>query len=280
MHYLGKIMNIKNVLVVLLLFLVGCSGESSKSSKDARTPTVDQPVVTLDADLSDMLSAWSESFAQKIDSSYEAIVNFRLSDNPQESYHVEFKDKQFRMNQGESSSSNFSFESNLGHYSKMYNGEMTALTSMGQASSTDPIPLVPKLEKPVSDNLLNDFLFFSQRFFNVDSNDKVALTIDNSRFIHGGHAIPIFYQKSDEFGVRSAWYQINRGEQVNDFGDTNPFPQYFIITSGSGYAKIGRDTISINPNEAYFVAPENEHIFWNDNDQPLVLIFIAFGEGA
>ena len=162
----------------------------------------------------------------------------------------------------------------------MFRGEMTALTSMGQANSADLIPLIPSLNFPVTDNLLNDFLFFSQRFFNINLYDKVKLGLENSRVVHGGHAIPIFYQKNNNIGVRSAWYQINKGEQVNEVGDTNPFPQYFIITAGKGLAKIGNDTINLNAGEAYFVPPNHDHLFWNEFEEPLIMIFIAYGEGA
>jgi mannose-6-phosphate isomerase-like protein (cupin superfamily) len=157
---------------------------------------------------------------------------------------------------------------------------MTALTSMGQATSGDPIPLKPDLHKPVTDNLVNDFLFFSQRFFNSYPYDLVKLGIEHSRIVHGGHAIPLFYQKSDGIGVRSAWYQINKGERVNEPGDTNPFPQYFIVIKGSGYAKIGSDTIQLQANHAYYIPPDNDHVFWNDNKDPVELIFLAWGKGA
>jgi Mannose-6-phosphate isomerase len=260
--------------------LIGCWEDSNSSSEKISKPTTNKIVDNSKYDFNEMITNWSTNFVEKIDTNYKAIVNFKLSDSGKESYYVEFKRNNFKLNKGISNSSNFTFESSLEHYNKMYKGEMTALTSMGQATSNDSIPLIPNLEKPIGDNLLNDFLFFSQRYFNLSRYDKVSLSINNSRLIHGGHAIPIFYKRSDEFGVRSAWYQINKGEQVNDIGDTNPFPQYFVITSGKGFAKIGKDTISISSNEAYFVAPENEHIFWNEKDEPLTLIFIAFGKGA
>jgi hypothetical protein len=46
-----------------------------------------------------------------------------------------------------------------------------------------------------------------------------VLSKEKSRIVHGGHAIPLFYQKTDKMGVRSAWYQINKGQQVNEPGD-------------------------------------------------------------
>ena len=270
----------RNIILLFGLLLIGCREYSSSSSINMSKPATTKVGENIKYEFNEMLTNWSTNFVEKIDTSYNAIVNFKLSDSGKESYNVEFKRNNFKLNKGTTDSSNFTFESSLEHYNKMYKGEMTALTSMGQATSNDSIPLTPNLDKPIGDNLLNDFLFFSQRYFNLSSHDKVSLSIDNSRIIHGGHAIPIFYRRSDDFGVRSAWYQINKGEQVNDIGDTNPFPQYFIITSGKGFAKIGKDTISISSNEAYYVAPENDHIFWNEKDEPLTLIFTAFGKGA
>jgi len=270
----------RNILILVVLLAFGCSEKPNNSNKISGKTNSDQVFDHREYGFKEMLTNWSTKFAEKIDSNYTATVNFKLSDLDKEIYQVEFKDKSFKLNQGQNDSSNMTFESTLKHYNKIYKGDMTAMTSMGQATSSDPIPLIPKLEKPITDNPLNDFLYFSQRFFNLSNHDKVKLGLEHSRVVHGGNAIPIFYQKSDEFGVRSAWYQINKGEQVNDIGDTNPFPQYFIITGGNGLAKIGNDTISIKTNEAYYVAPQNDHVFWNENDEPLTIIFMAYGKGA
>ena len=270
----------RNILILFVLLAVGCSEQSNNLNNISGEINSYQVTDDREYSFKEMLTNWSTKFAEKVDSNYAATINFKLADLDEEVYQVEFKDKRFELYQGQNDSSNMTFESTLDHYNKMYKGVMTAMTSMGQATSSDPIPLIPNIEKPITDNPLNDFLFFSQRFFNISDYDKVKLGLKHSRVIHGGNAIPIFYQKSNEFGVRSAWYQINKGEQVNEIGDTNPFPQYFIITGGNGFAKIGRDTISIESNEAYYVAPNNDHIFWNESDEPLTIIFMAYGKGA
>jgi len=145
---------------------------------------------------------------------------------------------------------------------------------------SDSTPLDFDFHKPVTDNPMNDFMFFVQRFFNPSPNDKVVLSKEKSRIVHGGHAIPLFYQKTDKMGVRSAWYQINKGQQVNEPDETNPFPQYFIITKGMGFARIGKDTLRVKENEAYYIAPEHDHVFWTDSEKPMEMIFLAWGEGA
>jgi len=267
------------LFLILIYSVLGCVPESNDLEKPKNIEPLENSIDPQDRALKFLLDRWALAFIEKIDSNYQASINFQLSDSTNQ-YHVNIQHQGFEVLPGFHPFPNFTFESTLEHFNKIYQGEMTALTSMGQASSADPIPLVPNLLKPVKDNLVNDFLFFSQRFFNSTPYDLVKLGETHSRIVHGGHAIPIFYQKSDDIGVRSAWYQINKGEQVNEIGDTNPFPQYFIINSGNGFAKIGSDTISIQANQAYFIPPNSDHVFWNEKEDPLIMIFLAWGKGA
>ncbi len=50
-----------------------------------------------------------------------------------------------------------------------------------------------------------------------------------------GPCHPLFYVT----GFRSAWYRVEKGQQLNKAGNTNPFPQGFVFIDGNGYAKIG-----------------------------------------
>ena len=87
--------------------------------------------------------------------------------------------------------------------------------------------------------------------------------------------------RSLDESIMVSWdIKINKGQRINEPGDNNPFPQYFIITQGQGYAKIGSDTIQIKANEAYYVALGLDHIFWNESETPIELIFLAWGKGA
>ena len=263
------------VSLALLLAIIGCTNDPRREDKEITAKRIETPTFELDQ----MLEKWSESFVQKIDSTYEASINFYLADSS-EAYHVLFANNEFELIKGSTDSYNMSFSATKEHYNKIFSGEMTAMTSMGQATSSDPIPLNFDIQKAISDNEINDFLFIAQRFFNNTPYDLVKLGEEHARIVHGGLAIPIFYQKTDGIGVRSAWYQINKGEQVNEPGDTNPFPQYFIITQGQGYAKIGNDTIDVKANEAYFIPPNKDHVFWNERDEPIIYIFLAWGKGA
>ena len=266
----------EKILSILLLFLIiGCANNSKKENREIIVKKPKTPTFELDY----MVEKWSESFVSKIDSTYEATINFYLADSS-EACHVIFSSNKFELVKNSTDNYNLSFSSTKDHFNKIFRGDMTAMTSMGQATSSDPIPLNFDIQKAISDNATNDFLFISQRFFNNTPYDLVKLGPEHARIVHGGLAIPIFYQRTDDIGVRSAWYQINKGEQVNEPGDTNTFPQYFIITQGQGYAKIGNDTIEVKKNEAYFIPPNYDHVFWNENDEPIIYIFLAWGKGA
>ena len=266
----------EKILSILLLFLIiGCTNNSKKENREIIVKKPKTPTFELDY----MVEKWSESFVSKIDSTYEATINFYLADSS-EACHVIFSSNKFDLVKNSTDNYNLSFSSTKDHFNKIFRGDMTAMTSMGQATSSDPIPLNFDIQKAISDNATNDFLFIAQRFFNNTPYDLVKLGPEHARIVHGGLAIPIFYQRTDDIGVRSAWYQINKGEQVNEPGDTNPFPQYFIITQGQGYAKIGNDTIEVKKNEAYFIPPNHDHVFWNENDEPIIYIFLAWGKGA
>ena len=105
---------------------------------------------------------------------------------------------------------------------------------------------------------------------------KILLGEEHSRLVHGGHVVGLFYDK----GLRSAWYAVNKGERLNSPDDSNPFPQAFIFLSGKGKAQIGDKVISVKGGEAYYIPPGSSHVAWTEEDEPLELLFLAWGEGA
>jgi mannose-6-phosphate isomerase-like protein (cupin superfamily) len=257
-------------LFLLIIFAItSCNNEQSLQSEEVKQ----------DINLNEVLTSLGSPFVKKIDKEYQAIVNFTITDS-EISKHIIISEGQFQVYDSLNAGANFTFKSSLEHYNKIIRGEITGFTSMGRANMSDSTPLDFEFHKPVTDNPMNDLLFFVQRFFNPSPNDKVILSKENSRIVHGGHAIPLFYQMTDQIGVRSAWYQIEKGQQVNEPGDTNPFPQYFIMIKGMGFARIGQDTLRVKENEAYYIAPGLDHIFWTDSEKPMEMIFLAWGEGA
>jgi len=269
-----RVFRLSYVIVILTIIgaaLFGCANLNGDKQETHNQKTYQK--------LDHMLQEWGKTFARKVNKEYQTMVNFKVP-NTGTSYHIIIRDNQFRLSEGLNDEAYFTFKASMAHYNKIYRGEMTAFTSIGREKMSDATPLDMEFEPPVTADQMNDFMFFVQRFFNTTPYDKVKLGKDHSRIVHGGHAIPIFYRKNNEIGVRSAWYQINKGQQVNEPGDTNPFPQYFIIKKGDGYAKIGNDTLQVVEDEAYYIAPGSDHVFWTESEEPMEMIFLAWGKGA
>jgi hypothetical protein len=60
---------------------------------------------------------------------------------------------------------NFTFKASLDHYNKIYRGEITGFTSIGRANMSDSTPLDFDFHNPVTDNPMNDLLFFCSTIF-------------------------------------------------------------------------------------------------------------------
>jgi mannose-6-phosphate isomerase-like protein (cupin superfamily) len=53
-----------------------------------------------------------------------------------------------------------------------------------------------------------------------------------------------------------------------------------VFIRGEGSAKIGEDTVKVKAGESYYIPPGSDHVVWTESDEPLELIWLAWGEGA
>jgi mannose-6-phosphate isomerase-like protein (cupin superfamily)/putative sterol carrier protein len=228
-------------------------------------------------DMQKILQGMSDSFRKKIDEQYSLIAQFTVTDLNETWSVIIRQGRNITIQKGEHEQAEYFFKADAETFERIYKGEMTALTAAGKAKGSDVSPL----EVDIAENLdfskeKNKLFTFIQQFFNKSFPEKILLGKKYSRVIHGGHAIPLYYYE----GLRSAWYMIKQGERLNEIGDTNPFPQSFIFIEGEGFAKIGSDTVRVKAGESYYIPPNSDHVVWNENEQPLILIFLAWGEGA
>jgi mannose-6-phosphate isomerase-like protein (cupin superfamily) len=160
----------------------------------------------------------------------------------------------------------------------IYKGEMTAMTAGGKGSGTDSAPLEFEFTEAAMelDDPKQAAFHFLRHFFNRSKPEKVLLGEEHSRVVHGANVVALYYAP----GFRSAWYMVKKGQRLNEPGDTNPFSQAFVIISGKGLSKIGEDTIEIRAGESYYVPPGSDHVIWTEDEEPLVLIWFGWGEGA
>ena len=225
-----------------------------------------------------LLSTLASAYDQKNPQREDLIVKYEI-DTPAESWFIIIQAKKpTTISTTAQNSPQVILSSSLDTLETIVQGKLTGLTAMGRENLSDETPLNfrPGPDTPMSPALMADLLTFIQRFFNPSVPEKVALGQEHARLVHGAWAIPMFYHT----GFRSAWYELTKGQRLNGPGDTNPFPQAFVIIKGAGQAKFGEFSGEVHAGQAYYIPPGSEHILWNDSDEPLNLIFLAWGEGA
>lgn len=225
-----------------------------------------------------MLNEFVENYRHKVADTLSFVVQFDIQPNNQLWHVIIESGKQVKLEKGPDNRALVTFTTTLDSLRLIYEGRMTALTAAGKASGSDSAPLdlnLPEGFEFTPDVRLKLFDFV-QHFFNRSVPEKVLLGEEYSRLVHGANVITLYYHQ----GFRSAWYMVKKNQRLNEPGDTNPFPQAFIFFSGQGFAKIGNETIKVKAGESYYIPPDSDHMVWTENEEPLVLIWLAWGKGA
>ncbi len=226
----------------------------------------------------EMLGYLASFYEQKRTGEDEILVQFEILPT-QESWILSVEPgEELQLREGTHSEAEIIFTMSFETLGAIIDGEMTGLTAIGRENLSDKTPLDFKLgsNTEISPELMAQFLRFVQRFFNPTVPEKITLGQSHARLVHGAWAIPLFYHA----GFRSAWYQIEKGQRLNEPGDTNPFPQAFVFLSGRGLVKIGESIEEVEPGQAYFIPPGTEHLVWNEGEEPITMIFLAWGKNA
>ena len=225
-----------------------------------------------------LLKEMAAVFREKIDEQFSVIVQFEFIDTNESWYVIVEKDRKVTVHKGPHEKARYFFTTTIDTLRLIRVEKLDAMTAASKATGADHAPLDLKLADGLdfTPDVRKQLYTFFQHFFNPTVPEKKLLGEEYSRLVHGGHVIALYYYP----GFRSAWYLLKNGDQLNEPGDTNPFPQAFIIIEGKGYAKIGDKTIHINARESYYIPPNSDHIVWTEKDESLVLIWLAWGEGA
>ena len=206
----------------------------------------------------------------------EFVAQFNISP-PGESWYVSV-DGDVELRQGSHEAPIMTLAMSSETLGRIYRGEMTAFTAGGKASGADVAPLEVKFHAAAEQlaDPKGTMLGFLQHFFTRERPERILLGEAHSRVVHGAHAIPLYYAS----GFRSAWYMVKDGQRLNEPGDTNPFPQAFVIVSGRGRAKIGDAEVEVQSGESYYVPPDSDHVLWPAPGESLEVVWFAWGEGA
>ena len=235
----------------------------------------------LDRDVPDteqILNAMTKSFSKKISPEFVLRVQFNIVSSPQ-SWHLTAKSGgDVTLERGFNPHAEVILSVSEEVLQQIYKGKMTALTA-GSKGNADETPLLDfKLGEMIefTTNLKERLFFFLQHFFNRSEPEKIVLDEQHARKVHGGLAIPLYYHP----GLRSAWYMVKKGEKINEEDDTNSYHQSFTIISGEGFASIGQYNIPVKSGESYYIPPDEKHTIWTESDEPLVMIWLGWGDGA
>ena len=225
-----------------------------------------------------MLEVMAESFKDKISHDFSLVAQLDIRDR-NESWHVIVeKGQKVTVARGVHKQALCFFYTTADTLRLIYEGKMTAATAASKAKGSDQPPLDLKLAEGLefTPEVRTQLYTFLYHFFNPSFPERILLGEEHSRLVHGGNVIALYYNP----GFRSAWYLLKKGEKLNEPGDTNPFPQAFIFIDGEGFAKIGDKTIKVRKGESYYIPPDSDHVVWTESDRPLILIWLAWGEGA
>jgi mannose-6-phosphate isomerase-like protein (cupin superfamily) len=230
-----------------------------------------------EVDIEAMLEAFAEDYRDTRADSVALIVQLEFS--PDESWYViSAPGETAELHRGSHPDAAVTLRMSSGTLQEIYRGHITAFTAGAKGTGSDTAPLEMDINQP-AEHLLNakgTILEFLQHFFMLGSPERTTLREESSRIVHGAHVIPLYYAE----GFRSAWYKVKPGQHLNEPGDTNPYPQAFIIISGRGHAKIGDSEVEVQAGESYYIPPHSDHVLWPQDDQELVIIWLAWGQGA
>ena len=231
-----------------------------------------------DSGIGDMLSDFTRASSEVVPGGEELVVQLSISP-PGEQWYVSVDgDGTVSLHQGLHEAPSMTLVMSSDTLGRIHRGEITAFTAGGKASGADVAPL--EVEFGAAAEQLTDpkgtMLGFLQHFFERERPERIALGEAHSRVVHGAHAIPLYYAA----GFRSAWYLVKDGQHLNEPGDTNPYPQAFVIISGRGRAKIGDAEVEVCAGESYYIPPDSEHVLWAAPGESLEVIWFGWGEGA
>ncbi len=223
----------------------------------------------------DILAEMGKLFERKIGPDFSCSVLFDIKDSG-ELITVKVTDGRVTIKDETSDEVDIKIETKTSIIEDIYNGKITAFTAAGKGKPSDPAPLDWSIGRSFTPAKMKNIYHMLMHFFHTEEPEVIKLGEEYSRIVHGGHAIPLYYNP----GFRSSWYMIKKGERLNEPGETDPFHQGIVVIDGEGYAKIGDKTVEIKKNESYYIPPNSDQVLWTDSDEPLVIIWLAWGEGA
>lgn len=268
-------------LVTIALLLTGPRLRAAPVRDMTHPPFPEQ--LNEDATAREILGRYAEAWRgrQEMELRGPTVLAFWIEGEGGGEYHIALSSEgPGRLGDGIPADYAFGFATDMETLRRLDREEWNALTAMGQARGTDPIPLVPRtpegFEWTPEDRAY--FLPLIFHFWNREWPERVLFGEGTTRQVHGGNAAILYYAA----GLRSAWYQVKPGMHVNadPTDQTNEFDTLVICTRGAVMSRLGGIERLLSEGEALLIPAGMTHEFWGDEGQYGEFVIVMFGEGA
>ena len=174
----------------------------------------------------------------------------------------------------------FGFQLDMDTLRRLDQGELNALTAMGQARSSDPTPLTFK-PSPEFSRLPDPATFLrrlSFHFWTREWPEIVPFRDGATREVHGGNAAVFYYDKQ----FRSAWYQLKAGTHINrdTTQQANDYPQLIVVTRGRLRGRFDGQERHVGEGETVLIPPGMRSELWTEAGEYAEFVWLGFGPGA
>jgi mannose-6-phosphate isomerase-like protein (cupin superfamily) len=223
-------------------------------------------------------AAWRGRQELKLDSA--VTLGFRVSGPDGGEYHIVLpQDGPGRLGAGVPPAV-ITFETDIDFLRRLDRNELTALTAMGQATASDPTPLVPRFpaDWQWTPRARAFFMPLAFHFWTREWPEVMRFGESSSRQVHGANAALLFYDQ----GLRTAWYQLKEDMHVNADAQqqSNPFTSLLIVIRGSVWSRLDGQERTLSEGEAVLIPAGMTHEFRAGAGGSGEAILIMFGAGA
>ncbi len=197
-----------------------------------------------------------------------------------QAYTIHLSDSGGSFSVGEPPRFDWGFETDQMTLRRIDDGSLNALTAMGQARSSDPIPLDVRVPDDFSGaaDIRSYYIPLTLHFWNRDWPETIRFGEGLTREVHGANTTVLIYEE----GLRTAWYQLKSGMHINANPEdqTNEFATAIVVTKGRFSGRIGGEALLFQEGETVIIPAGVTHEFFADKSQYGEFVILMWGDGA
>ena len=268
-------------LLFLAVLLVACSPSGSPDRETGLSMT--RPPAEQAHLPGRPTSAILESYAQawRGDAEFELLSPTMLAiwvDG--EGFSVELTNHGATFSEGAPDRFDWGFDTDRETLLRLDDGSLNALTAMGQARASDPIPLRPRLPEEFAGNknIGKYYVPLTGHFWNREWPETVYFGEGTTRSVHGANATALVYDDR----IRTAWYQLKSGMHINadPLDQVNDFDTAIVVTRGRFSGRLDGVERSFVEGEMVLVPTGMVHEFFAGEEEYGEFVILMWGENA